>query len=248
MTSLCKSCTTLFAYVSLYDHFREILPHTPWAKKYVLLLFRCLLYVNPAPHSMHMSLKMTTSGKYCPALLATKKISSMFCQLCLQILHHTVCICLFKWFFSSLRYVLPYASSDDFPLQIMHDTLCICLLRWPLWGNTAPHSLQKKKISSMFCQLCLQIYSLCKSYTTLFAYVSLDDFPMEIFFLVCVAICVFRLLPYANPAPHSLQLNGFSSLCILVFGGNTDPHSFKKKGFYFSGMCCHIYLQMTSLC
>ena len=73
ITSLCKSCTTLFAYVSLYDHFREILPHTPWAKKYVLLLFRWLLYVNPAPHSMHMSLKMTTSGKYCPALLAQKK-------------------------------------------------------------------------------------------------------------------------------------------------------------------------------
>ena len=64
ITSLCKSCTTLLAYVSLDDHFREILPHTPWARKYVLLLFRWLLYVNPAPHSMHMSLKMTTLGMH----------------------------------------------------------------------------------------------------------------------------------------------------------------------------------------
>jgi hypothetical protein len=73
---------------------------------------------------------------------------------------------------------------------------------------------------------------------------------MEIFFFVCVAICVFRLLPYANPAPHSLQLNAFSSLCILVFGGNTAPHSLQKKSFCFllSGMCCHMCLQMTSLC
>ena len=89
MTSLCKSCTTLLAYVSLDDHFREILPHTPWAKKYVLLLYRWLLYVNPAPHSMHMSLKMTTSGKYCPTLLAIFFfffffLSGICCHMCLQ--------------------------------------------------------------------------------------------------------------------------------------------------------------------
>ena len=91
----------------------------------------------------------------------------------------------------------------------------------------------------MFWKLCLQIHSLCKSCTTLFAYVSLDFFPMKFFLLACVAICVFRLLPYANPAPHSLQLNGFSSLCILVFGGNTAPHSLQKK-FFSSPVCVAI--------
>ena len=161
----------VFANVSLDGQFREILPHTPWAKKYVLLLFRWLLYVNPAPHSMHMSLKMTTSGKYCPELLA-KKISSMFCQLCLQILHHTLCICLFKW--------LPYGNLF----------FCMC------------------------CHMCLQVTSLCKSCTTLFA-----------------AKCIFFIM----------------YTCIR---GKYCPTLIAKKSFCFllSGMCCHMCLQMTSLC
>ena len=96
---------------------------------------------------------------------------------------------------------------------------------------------------------------------------SSDSFPMQILHhtlciclfkwlpygnicYVCVAICVFRWLPYANPATHSLQLNEFSSLCILVLGGNTAPHSLQFFFFFFllSGMCCHMCLQMTSLC
>ena len=149
---------------------------------YVLLIFRWLLYGNPAPHSMHMSLKMTTSGKYCPALLAKK----------------------------NLKYVLTIVSSDSFPMQILHHTLCICLYRWLPYGNL---------FFGMCCHMCLQITSLCKSCTALFAakwlffimYTCIWGkycptlLAKKSFFSspVCVAICVFRWLPFANPAPHS---------------------------------------------
>ena len=69
-----------------------------------------------------------------------------------------------------------------------------------------------------------------------FVYVSSDYHFWKILLQYVVAICVFRLLPYANSAPHSLQLNGFSSLCILVFGGNTAQHSLQKK-FFSSPVC-----------
>ena len=54
MTSLCKSCTALYEYVSKDDHFGEILPSTPCKKnlQYVLPIVSSDL----APHSLHMSL------------------------------------------------------------------------------------------------------------------------------------------------------------------------------------------------
>ena len=212
-----------------------------------ICVFRLLTYANPAPHSLQLN---------------------GFSSLCILVLGgNTAPRSLQKNVFFLPRYVLPYVSSDDFPLQILHHTLSICLFIWPLQENTAPHSLSKK-----VCVATLQMTSLCKSCTTyvskddhfgeilpstpckkkspvcfdncvfrscatLFAYVSLNDFPMKIFFL-CVAICVFRLLLYANLAPQYLQLNAVSSLCILVFGGNTAPHSLQKKVFVFFFQVC----------
>ena len=134
----------------------------------------------------------------------------------MEILHHTLCICLLRWPLrgntaphslkqnKNLQYVLPIVSSNSFPMQILHHTLSICLFRWLPYGNL---------FFGMCCHMCLQITSLCKSCTALFA-------AKWLFFIMYT--------------------------CIL---GKYCPTLLAKKSFFFfSGMCCHMCLQMTSLC
>ena len=126
----------VFANVSLDGQFGEILPHTPCKKKVFFFSGMCC----------HMCLRITSLYKSCTTLLALKWLffimyTCIWGKYCPTLLA--------KKSFFLLRYVLPYVSSDDFPL---------------------PHTPCKKKYFSS---------------------------------LVCVAICVFRSLPFANPAPHS---------------------------------------------
>ena len=102
--------------------------------------------------------------------------------------------------------------------------------RWPL--------------SSMCSHMSLQIITGKILLLYVFAYVSSDDHFREILpntpckkrsiSYGCVAICVFRLLPRSNSAPHSLQLNGISShilLCAL------NSHDF--RGSMYTQKYCH---------
>ena len=150
----------VFANVSLDGQFGEILPHTPCQKKVFFFSGMCC----------HMCLRITSLykscttllalkwlfffmytwiwEKYCPTLLAKKVFffSGTCCHMYLQITSLCPTLLAKKKRIFLLWYVLPYVSSDHFPLQILHHTLSICLFRWPLQGNTSPHSLNKKSI------------------------------------------------------------------------------------------------------
>ena len=64
-------------------------------------------------------------------------------------------------------------------------------------------------LSGMCCHMCLQMTSLCKSCTTLFA-------AKCLFFIMYTCIRGKYCPPlFTNPAPHSLQITGFHSACFL---------------------------------
>ena len=160
----------VFVYVSSDYHFWKIL------LQYVVAIcvFRLLPYANPAPHSLQLNgfsslFILVFGGNTAPNSLQ-KEVFLLLRYVLPYVssddfpLPHTPR----QNFFSFLLwFVLPYVSSDHFALQILHHTLSMCLFRWPLQGNTAIHSWSKK-----VCVATLQMTSLCKSCTTLYAYVS----------------------------------------------------------------------------
>ena len=146
---------------------------------------------------LHMSLQITTSGKYCPTLLAKKK------------------------YFSSLLYVLPYVSSKCFPVKILQlygfssVYKLACCFWLPLLKNPARHSLQ----INYFPPACFWIWRLSWLFLEILTPHSLQS---NGFSPICVCKCIFRSFPRTNPASHSLQIKGLSHVCVPC--ANPAPH------------------------
>ena len=127
----------VFAYVSSDYHFGEILPNTPCKKSFfspvclAICVFRLFPCGNPAPHSMQLhSFSPVCKLVCCFGLSLLKNPAQHSLQMhcfppaCFWIWH-------LSWLFLEIltqhslqSNVLPYGSSDDFPVQILDHTRC----------------------------------------------------------------------------------------------------------------------------